>query len=354
MDWPRILAYITGTVDQELLLRNEYLVAENRILKEQVNGRLLLSDAERKTLAEIGYRLGRKTLEDVANAAKPDTILGWYRKLVAQKFDGSKARRKVGRPQVADDIEQLIVRMARENPSWGYDRIAGALANLGHRVSDQTVGNVLRRHGIAPAPRRKHTTTWAAFIRAHLAVLAGTDFFTVEVFTLRGLVTYYVLFFIHLESRKVDIAGITIHPNERWMQQMARNVTMEGAGALQDCRYLLHDRDTKYTRSFRAIIESGQVTPLAVPARSPNLNAYAERWVRSVKEECLSKLILFGERSLRRALTEYVAHFHAERNHQGKGNVLLFPPVAVRHRAGTVRCRERLGGLLRYYDRDAA
>ena len=354
MDWPRILAYITGTVDQELLLRNEYLVAENRILKEQVNGRLLLSDAERKTLAEIGYRLGRKTLEDMANAAKPDTILGWYRKLVAQKFDGSKARRKVGRPQVADDIEQLIVRMARENRSWGYDRIVGARANLGHRVSDQTVGNVLRRHGIAPAPRRKHTTTWAAFIRAHLAVLAGTDFFTVEVFTLRGLVTYYVLFFIHLESRKVDIAGITIHPNERWMQQMARNVTMEGAGALQDCRYLLHDRDTKYTRSFRAIIESGQVTPLAVPARSPNLNAYAERWVRSVKEECLSKLILFGERSLRRALTEYVAHFHAERNHQGKGNVLLFPPVAVRHRAGTVRCRERLGGLLRYYDRDAA
>jgi putative transposase len=167
-------------------------------------------------------------------------------------------------------------------------------------------------------------------------------------------VTYYVLFFIHLESRKVDIAGITVHPNERWMQQMARNVTMEGARALQDCRYLLHDRDTKHTRSFRAIIESGQVTPLAVAARSPNLKACAERWVRSVKEECLSKLILFGERSLRRALTEYVAHFHAERNHQGKGNVLLFPPVAVRHRAGAVRCRERLGGLLRYYDREAA
>ena len=354
MDWPRILAYITGTVDQELLLRNEYLVAENRILREQVNGRLLLSDAEKKTLAEIGYRLGRKTLEDVANAAKPDTILGWYRKLVAQKFDGSKARRKVGRPQVDDDIEQLIVRMARENRSWGYDRIAGALANLGHKVSDQTVGNVLRRHGIPPAPQRKRTTTWAAFIRAHLAVLAGTDFFRVEVFTLRGLVTYYVLFFIHLESRKVDIAGITIHPNERWMQQMARNVTMEGAGALQDCRYLLHDRDTKYTRSFRAIIESGQVTPLAVPARSPNLNAYAERWVRSVKEECLSKLILFGERSLRRALTEYVAHFHAERNHQGKGNVLLFPKDFAKRGTGSVQCRERLGGLLRYYDREAA
>jgi len=242
MDWPRILAYITGTVDQELLLRNEYLVAENRILREQVNGRLLLSDSEKKTLAEIGYRLGRKALEDVANAAKPDTILGWYRKLVARKFDGSKARRKVGRPQVDDDVEQLIVCMARENPSWGYDRIAGALANLGHRVSDQTIGNVLRRHGIPPAPQRKRTTTWAAFIRAHLAVLAGTDFFGVEVFTLRGLVTYYILVFIHLETRRVNIAGITIHPDERWMQQIAPNVTMEEWGVLQNCRYLLRCR----------------------------------------------------------------------------------------------------------------
>src|SRR6202521_2578210 len=354
MDWPRILAYITGTVDQELLLRNEYLVAENRILRDQVNGRLLLSDSEKKTLAEIGYRLGRKALEDVANAAKPDTILGWNRKLVAQKFDGSKARRKGGRPQVDDDIEQLIVGMARENPSWGYDRIAGALANLGHQVSDQTVGNVLRRHGIPPASQRKRTTTWAAFIRAHLAVLAGTDFFSVEVFTLRGLVTYYVLFFIHLESRKVDIAGITVHPNERWMQQIARNVTMEGVGALQGCRYLLHDRDTKYTRSFRAIIASGHVKTLAIPPRSPNLNAYAERWVRSVKDECLSKVILFGERSLRRALSKYVEHYHAERNHQGKDNVLLFPRDTNVHREGPVQCRERLGGLLRYYHQEAA
>ena len=142
-----------------------------------------------------------------------------------------------------------------------------------------------------PHPERKHTTSWAAFIRTHLALLAGTDFFTAEVLTLRGLVTYYVLFFIHLESRRVAVAGITIHPDEPWMRQMARNVTMEGCGALRDCRYLLHDCDTKYTQSFRAIIASGQVEPLVLPARSPNLNAYAERWVRSVKEECLSKVV---------------------------------------------------------------
>ena len=354
MDWRRVLAYITGTVDQELLLRNEYLVAENRILRDQVNGRLLLSDSEKKTLAEIGYRLGRKALGDVANAARPDTILGWYRKLVARKFDGSHARRNPGRPRVDAEIEQLIIRMAKENLTWGYDRIVGALANLGHEVSDQTVGNVLRRHGLPSAPERKHTTTWAAFIRTHLAVLAGTDFFSVEVFTLRGLVTYYVLFFIHLESRKVEVAGMTVHPKDRWMQQMARNVTMEGWGFLQNCRYLIDDRDTKYTQSFRAIIEAGHVTALPLPAHSPNLNAYAERWVKSVKEECLSRLILVGERSLRRALQAYVGYYHTERNHQGKGNVLLFPLVNNSPRQQDVQCRERLGGLLRYYHQEAA
>jgi putative transposase len=354
MDWARILAYVTGTVDQELLARNEYLAAENRIMKAQLKGRLMLSDAERGALGEIGHRLGRTALADIATVARPDTILGWYRKLVARKFDGSKARRRPGRPRIKREVEELIIRMASENRDWGYDRIAGALANLGYEISDQTVGNVLRRSGLPPAPERKRTTAWADFIRTHMALLAGTDFFTAEVLTLRGLVTYYVLFFIHLESRRVYVAGITIHPNEPWMKQIARNVTMDDCGALRDCRYLLHDRDTKFTRSFRAIVASGRVEPLALPARSPNLNAFAERWVRSVKEECLSKVILFGERSLRRVLREYVEHFHAERNHQGKGNVLLFPRNTDRHREGPVRCRERLGGLLRYYHREAA
>ena len=354
MEFARILAYVTGTVDQELLARNEYLAAENRILKDQLKGRLKLSDAERATLGEIGHRLGRKVLDEVANVARPDTILAWYRKLVALKFDGSKFRRGPGRPRIKREVEQLIVRMARENRDWGYDRIAGALANLGYEVCDQTIGNVLRRHGLPSAPERQRTTTWSNFIRTHLALLAGTDFFTAEVLTLRGLVTYYVLFFIHLESRRVDIAGITVHPDEPWMKQIARNMTMEGCGALQDCRYLLHDRDTKYTQSFRGIIASGQVEPLALPARSPNLNAYAERWIRSVKEECLSKVILFGERSLRRALSEYVEHFHAERNHQGKDNILLFPRSANIRRDEYVQCRERMGGLLHYYHREAA
>jgi len=356
MDWARLLAYITGTVDQELLLCNEYLVAENRILKAQIKARLQLSDAERATLAEVGHRLGRKALQEVAATAKPDTILGWYRKLIANKFDGSKYRRTHGRPRIDEETEGLVVRMAKENPAWGYDRIVGALANLGHQLSDQTVGNILGRHDIPPAPKRKQTTSWKDFIRAHLDVLAGTDFFTVEVFTLKGLVTYYVLFFIHLESRKVYLAGMTPHPDEEWMKQIGRNVTMEQWGFLANCRYLLHDRDGKFCPAFDQIIESGNVQPIPLPARRPNLNAFSERWVKSVKEECLGKLILFGESSLRRSLQAYELHYHEERNHQGKGNTLLFPSQArpVGSDQGSVQCQERLGGLLKYYYRRAA
>jgi putative transposase len=188
MTWAQLLAYVTGAVDQELLLRNEYLVAENRILKAQIKGRLLLSEEEKATLAEIAHRLGRKALEEVAGAAQPDTILGWYRKLSAKKFDGSRFRQRVGRPRIAEEIERLVVRMAKENPSWGYDRIVGALANLGHRLSDQTVGNVLRRHGLSPAPKRKQTVSWKDFIRSHREVLVGMDFFTAEVLTFQARV----------------------------------------------------------------------------------------------------------------------------------------------------------------------
>ena len=191
MDWKTLLAYITGSVDQHLLLRNEYLVTENRMLRHQIKGRVRLSDSERTALAEIGQKLGKKALEEVATIVKPDTILAWHRKLVAQKFDGSKHRKAPGRPVINQEVEALVVRMAKENRSWGYDRIVGALANLGLTVSAQTVGNVLKRHGIAPAPERKTTTTWKEFIRTHLDVLVATDFFTTEVWTLGGLVTYY-------------------------------------------------------------------------------------------------------------------------------------------------------------------
>ena len=249
-----------------------------------------------------------------------------------------------------------MVRLARENTGWGYDRIVGAVANLGHRLSDQTVGNILRRHGIAPAPKRSQTTSWKDFTAAHKDVLVGADFFTVEVLSWWGLVTYYVLFFIHLGSRRVNVAGITRHPDQAWMEQIARSATEESWGYLNGCRYVLLDRDTKFCALFRDTVAAAGVKCLALPARSPNLNAFAERWVRSVKEECLSRLILFGERSLWRALTQFTEHYHAERNHQGKSNLLLFPSAEPRtsRLVPSIGCRARLGGLLKYCYRRAA
>ena len=298
MDWKTMLAYISGSVDEELLLRKEYLVAENRILRNQIPGRLRLTDGERRSLAEIGKRLGRV---------------------------------------------------------WGYDRIAGAMANLGYRVSDQTVGNILKRHGVPPAPERRKTTTWSEFIRSYMDVLAATDFFTAEVWTKSGLVTYYVLFFMHLATRRIHIAGVTPYPDAQWMTQVAWNVTMADVGFLSSSRYLIHDRKAKFCASFQLTLEAVGIKTVNLPARSPNLNSFAERWVKSVREECLSKLILFGERLLRHALKAYVAHHHHERNHQGKDNLLLFPAAEASHQSkGTVRSRERLGGLLRFYHREAA
>src|SRR5215471_11954901 len=165
--WARLLAYVTGLVNQELLLQNEYLAAENRVLRAHLPERLRLSDPERCTLAEIGKRLGRKALAKVACVAKPDTILAWYRGLIACEFDGSQSRSYSGRPRISAEVEELVVRFARENSRWGYDRIVGALANLGHHISDQTVGNILRRHDVAPAPKRSQTTSWREFIRRH-------------------------------------------------------------------------------------------------------------------------------------------------------------------------------------------
>jgi len=355
MDWKTLLAYVTGSVDAHLMLRNEYLVAENSILRQQIKGRLHLSDAERTTLAEIGKKLGKQALEEIAKAAKPDTILGWYRKLAAEKCDGSKQRKSLGRPRIEKELEDLVVQMAQENRSWGYDRLAGALAHLGYDISDQTVGNILKRRGLLPAPDRKKMTTWKEFIRSHMDVLVATDFFTTEVWTLGGLMTFYVLFFIELGSRRVHLAGVTLHPNAQWMMQVARNVTMEGWGCLQSGQYLIHDRDTKFCAAFKQILDDAGINRVPLPPRCPQLNAFAERFVRSIKEEALSRFILFGESALRHVLNEYMAHYHEERPHQGKGNVILSPfSRPEQDREGMIRCHERLGGLLKYYDRDAA
>jgi len=355
VDWRTMLAHITGSVDEGLRLRNQYLLAENRVLRAHLQGKPKLTDPERKTLAEIGRELGRKALAEVATLVTPDTILGWHRKLIAKKFDGSKKRGTPGRPSTPKEIEELVLRFARENRSWGYRRIVGALANVGHTVSHQTVADILRRHDLAPAPERKRGTTWGEFIRTHKDVLAAADFFTVEVWTRGGLVTFYVLFLIRLATREVHIAGISANPDEAWMMQMARNVTMADWGFLVRGQRLLHDRDAKFSAAFRRILKDAGIETIPLPARSPNLNAFAERFVRSAKEECLNRVTLFGEASLRHCLREYVEHYHHERNHQGRENHILLAREADRIGAtrGAVRRRERLGGLLGFYRRIA-
>jgi len=234
-------------------------------------------------------------------------------------------------------------------------RIQGALSNLGHEVGRTTIRRILSEHGIEPAPERGKRTPWRTFLKAHWGAIAAMDFFAVEVVTLTGLVRYFALLVMSLETRRVEIAGIIDQPHGRWMAQVARNLTDIDTGVLRHGGYVIHDRDPLYTRQFRAILESAGVTPVRLPAKSPNLNAHAERFVRSIKEECLSRIVPLGERHLRAAIEEYMSHYHKERNHQGLGNQLIEPcETVVVPIAGRVQRRERLGGLLNYYHREAA
>jgi len=246
--------------------------------------------------------------------ATPDTLLRWYHRLIAQKFDGSQHRKHLGRPRVAGEIEQLVVRMAEENASWDYRRIQGALANLGHPIDAITVRNILRRHHMEPAPQRcKADMSWAQFLALHWDVLAATDFFTVEVTTWHGLLTYYVLVVIELATRRVHIARITPHPTAAFMQQCARQLTDPWDGFLLGKRYLIHDRDTKFAQAFDALLKDSGVEPLILPPRSPNLNAHCERFVRSIKEEAQHHMVMLGEAALSYAIHQSLAHSHAER-----------------------------------------
>ena len=239
--------------------------------------------------------------EEVAGIVTPDTILRWYRRLIAMKYDGSARRRCRGRPMTRREVAELVVRMAVENPTWGYTRIRCALANLGHAIARSTVQRILHDHGIEPAPERSQRTPWKTFLQAHWDGLAACDLFTVEVLTVAGLRRYLVFFVIELQSRRVAIAGIHPQPDGAWMEQVARNLTDPVDGVLRTARHLIHDRDPLYTRRFAEILTSGGVQPVRLPTRSPNLNAYAERFVRSIKEECLDRVVPLGEGHLRRA-----------------------------------------------------
>ena len=330
----------------------KYLQEEIRVLKELMGKKPRFNEDQRRRLATKGKRLGRRTLDRFASLVTPGTLLAWHRRLIAQKYDSSKAR-KPGRPRTEGEIQELILKLAGENRTWGYTRIQGALANLRHEVSRGTIANVLKAAGVEPAPKRRRGMTWREFLKAHWEVLAAADFFTVEVWTGRGLVRYHVLFLIQLATRVVEIAGVVPEPTESWMLQIARNLVDPWTGFLTSSRLLIHDRATVFSDRFRQLLRSGRVESLRLPARSPNLNAYAERFVRTIRQECLGRMVFFGESSLRHAVAEFVTHYNQERNHQGLANQLIRPNATL-FPSERVLCRRiRLGGPLNYYYREA-
>jgi transposase InsO family protein len=227
------------------------------------------------------------------------------------------------------------------------------MANLGHNLSPSGIAKILKRHGIAPAPERVRKTTWKEFISRHADQIAATDFFTIEAWTTKGLQRFLILFFIESSSRRIEIGGIAKCPNGLWMDQIARNLTDCEDGLLKRSRYLIHDRDPLYTRSFLDALFQAGLKPVRLPPSAPNLNAFAEGFVRSIKEECLDRTIFFSEHALRTAIREYVAHYHSERNHQGLGNHLI-NPLASASPTGIIQRTRRLGGTLSYYYREAA
>jgi putative transposase len=353
--WQLLVLILAGWINSRQQEAIDYLLTENRILKEKLGKqRILLNDNQRRRLAIKGKILGRKMLNKLVTIVTPETILRWHRQLVARHWDYSYCRKIIGRPPVAQQDVTLILRMAKENPTWGYDRIQGGLANLGHSVSDRTVGNILKAHGIEPAPDRGRQSTWKTFLEAHWDVLASVDFTTIEVWTKRGLVTCYLLFVMELATRRVLFAGCTSNPDESWMCQIARNLSDSEDGFLRGKKYLVMDRDAQFCEAFRATLAQAGTEAVRLPPRSPNLNPNIERFMRSVKEECLERMVFFGERSLHTAVVDFLAHYHAERNHRALNNRLIDPGEEVGRTTGKVGCRERLGGILRYYYRKAA
>lgn len=346
-----LLVTFAGWVTRRQAQVVQYLIEENRVLREQLIARgksLRLTDPQRRRLAAKGKPLGRRLLAQVATIVTPDTILAWYRRLIAAKW--TYPRGKAGRPGMMKEIRTLVIRMAEENPGWGYTRIQGALKHLGHEVARSTIAKVLKDHGIAPAPGRP--SSWRTFIKSHAALIAAADFFTTEVWTTRGLVTHYTLFVIDLASRRVEIAGTTTNPDSAWMAQVARNLTDSADGFLRKKQYLIVDRDALFSAPFQAILQSADVSLVRTAVQAPNMNAFAERFVRSIKSECLDRMIFVGRDSLDRAIREFTAHYHAERPHQGLGNTLISGPPPRGN--GRVLVRDRLGGLLRHYHRPAA
>jgi transposase InsO family protein len=280
-----VLLVLTGWLERREREAIAYLIEENRLLRRQLGRRRLrLTDDERRGLAARAYWVGRAALREIATIATPDTLLRWHRQLIARKWTYA---RQPARRRVLLEIRRLVVRMAKENPTWGYTRIQGALKNVSHRVGRSTIRRILKTAGLPPVPQRP--TSWHTFLRAHWGAIAGADFFTTEVWTWQGLVTYYTVFVIDLASRRVQILGSTPHPEALFMQQVVRTLTMGEAAVVISPSVVICDRDHKWSRDVRRRLREAGIRVVLIPERAPNANAYAERFIRSIKGECLER-----------------------------------------------------------------
>jgi transposase InsO family protein len=331
-----------------LVLRHEVA-----ILRRQV-GRPAYQPADRALLAALSRFLPRSDWRTFG--VTPGTLLAWHRRLVARRW--TYAHRSPGRPSIDDETAKLVVRLAEENPRWGYRRIQGEMVKLGVRLAASTIAQILKDYGLGPAPRR-NGPTWRQFLRAQASGVVATDFFHVDTVLFKR---HYVLFFIELGRRRVWITGVTAHPNAGWVTQQARNVTGDLADAEITTRFLVRDRDTKYVASFDNVFGAEGAEILQTPYRTPNANAFAERFVRTVRSECLDHLLVVNEAHLERILRSYARHYNGHRPHQGIAQEIPAPeknaPLQVlptshsrhQHQTRRIRRHDRLGGLIHEYE----
>lgn len=344
---------MTALLDRRHRLVIEYLKEENQILREHIyqkhgSKRILLTDSQRKRLTAKAKPLGLKLLSETTELFSPATILGWYKKLVAKKYDGA-ANRKGGRTKVSQEKIDLVLKMSRENLHWGAGRICNYMKYLGHKIGKTTVWRIMEDHGLNPDPEVRRTGDWNTFIRSHLSVLAATDFFSVELLTPKGLVRCMVLFIIDIGSRRVQIAGINTEPDGQWMKQVAKNMTDCEEGFIKDKRYFIHDRDSLFTKEFDQLIKAAGIEVVKTVIQSPNLNAYAERFVQTIKTECLDHLILTSQKQLEHVISEFLAYYHRERPHESLDGRMIDP--WPQDKDGPIVQFQRLGGLLKSYRR---
>jgi putative transposase len=345
------LIVLVGRGDRAKELEILVLRHELSILRRQVN-RPRFETQDRVLLAAFSRMLPRRSWS--AFSVRPETLLHWHRRLVARRW--IYQHRPPGRPPIGSEVRELVVRLARENPSWGYQRIVGELRKLGVSVSASSVRNILVKAGLPPAPRR-HSQTWRSFLRAHGESILACDFFTVDTVWLQRL---YVLVFLSVGSRRIEYLACTSNPNTAWMLQQARNLLMELVDHGRHVRFLIHDRDAKFPRAFDTLLASENIKIIRTPVRAPNANAHMERWVGSVRRECLDRLLIFGRRQLQHVLRVYVRHYNRERPHRAldldppdprtRSTVVENTPLQALH----IDRRDLLGGLIHEYERAAA